>query len=148
MSNGKTEIIKNVNFGKLEVNESQKLYFPLGLFGFENHKEYYLVDVNISPFLLLQEKNDENIGFIVCEPFLFFPDYEFDLDNSTLKLIEANTNDDILVLTIITLSDKMEEITTNLLGPLVINRKNHIGIQYIVNSDKYSTKHKLFSNMK
>lgn len=148
MSTQNTEIIKNVNFGKIEVNESQKLFFPFGLFGFEDYKEYYLVDVNISPFLLLQEKYDENIGFIVCDPFLFFSDYEFDLDENTMKVIDAKSQDDILILTIITLSDKMEEITTNLLGPLVINRKNHVGIQYIINSDKYTTKHKLFLNKK
>jgi len=148
VSTQNTEIIKNVNFGKIEVNESQKLFFPFGLFGFEDYKEYYLVDVNISPFLLLQEKYDENIGFIVCDPFLFFSDYEFDLDENTMKVIDAKSQDDILILTIITLSDKMEEITTNLLGPLVINRKNHVGIQYIINSDKYTTKHKLFLNKK
>jgi flagellar assembly factor FliW len=148
VSTQNTEIIKNVNFGKIEVNESQKLFFPFGLFGFEDYKEYYLVDVNISPFLLLQEKSDENIGFIVCDPFLFFSDYEFDLDENTMKVIDAKSQDDILILTIITLSDKMEEITTNLLGPLVINRKNHVGIQYIINSDKYTTKHKLFLNKK
>ena len=83
-----TLTIKNVNFGILQVKNSQKIEFPEGLFGFESFTTYYLVDVDISPFLLLQEEKNEHIGFIVCDPFLFFDDYEFDLDESTLKKLE------------------------------------------------------------
>lgn len=141
-----TLTIKNVNFGILHVQNSQKIEFPEGLFGFETYHNFYLVDVEISPFLLLQEEKNEHIGFIVCDPFLFFDDYEFDLDDITLEKLGIKDKNDILILTIITLSNKIEEITANLLGPLVINRKTHKGIQYIINTDKYSTKHKLFNS--
>ena len=144
MTTNNTITIKNINFGIITVDKSSKLYFPEGLFGFENYHEYYLADVDIAPFLLLQEKDNEHIGFIVCDPFLFFEDYEFELDDQTLNYLKIKDKDDILILVIITLSDQLEDITANLLGPLVINRRTHEGIQYIINSEKYTTKHKLF----
>ena len=144
MSKESVLTVKNVNFGEIKVSETQKITIPDGLFGFEQFKEYYLADVEISPFLLLQSKEEAAIGFIVTEPFLFFGEYEFDLDDSTIKYLDIADKDDILILVIVTLSENVKEITANLLGPLVINRKTHKGVQYIINTDKYSTKHKIF----
>ncbi len=138
--------IENVNFGKIKVDESQKITFSEGLFGFENYSDYYLADVDIAPFLLLQEENNEQIGFVVADPFLFFADYEFDLEKPILKALDVKDESDLLILVIITLSDKMEEITANLLGPIIVNRKNHTGLQYIISNEKFKTKHKLFPN--
>ncbi len=136
--------VKNMNLGSFTVNESQKIIFEDGIFGFEHIKEYYLIDANLAPFMLLQSNEDEAIGFIVCDPFLFFPDYEFDLSNEAKDAIGLQEAKDLLVLSIVTLSDKIEEVSVNLIGPIIINIKSHKAMQYIVNNPKYTTKHYLF----
>jgi flagellar assembly factor FliW len=140
-----TTIIKNINLGSFKVDESQKISFDEGIFGFEHIKEYYLIDANLAPFMLLQSLEDEAIGFIVCDPFLFFSDYEFDLSDEAKNLLELEKSTDLLVLVIVTLSDKIEEVSANLVGPIVINIKTHKAMQYIVNNPKYTTKHYIFS---
>ncbi|MCR4422103.1 MAG: flagellar assembly protein FliW [Spirochaetales bacterium] len=145
MNKNSTTIIKNINLGSFKVDESQKLYFDDGIFGFEHIKEYYLIDANLAPFMLLQSLEDEAIGFIVCDPFLFFSDYEFDLSDEAKNLLELEKSTDLLVLVIVTLSDKIEEVSANLVGPIVINIKTHKAMQYIINNPKYTTKHYLFS---
>lgn len=138
-------IVKNINLGTFNVDNSQKIIFEDGIFGFEHIKEYYLIDANLAPFMLLQSIEDEAIGFIVCDPFLFFPDYEFDLSDDAKEKINLEKSDDLLVLVIITLADKIEDVSANLVGPIIINIKNHKALQYIINNPKYNTKHFLFS---
>ncbi len=145
MNKNSTTIIKNINLGSFKVDESQKISFDEGIFGFEHIKEYYLIDANLAPFMLLQSLEDEAIGFIVCDPFLFFSDYEFDLSDEAKNLLELEKSTDLLVLVIVTLSDKIEEVSANLVGPIVINIKTHKAMQYIVNNPKYTTKHYIFS---
>lgn len=138
-------IVKNINLGTFTVDNSQKIIFEEGIFGFEHIKEYYLIDANLAPFMLLQSIEDEAIGFIVCDPFLFFPDYEFDLSDDAKEKLNLEKSDDLLVLVIITLADKIEDVSANLVGPIIINIKNHRALQYIINNPKYNTKHFLFS---
>ncbi|MFN3412009.1 MAG: flagellar assembly protein FliW, partial [Exilispira sp.] len=38
-----------------------------------------------------------------------------------------------------------DDVSANLVGPIVINIKNHMALQYIVNNPNYNTKHYLFS---
>jgi len=140
----RTTTIKNINLGSFKVNDTQKLQFEEGIFGFEHIKEYYLIDANLAPFMLLQSTEDESIGFIVCDPFLFFPDYEFDLSDDARNVLSLKDSSDLLVLIIVTLSDKIEEVSANLIGPIIINIKTHKAMQYIVNNPKYNTKHLLF----
>jgi len=138
-------VVKNINLGTFNVNNSQKITFDEGIFGFEHIKDYYLVDANLAPFMLLQSLEDEAIGFIVCDPFLFFSDYEFDLSDEAKNLLKLEKSSDLLVLIIVTLSDKIEEVSGNLVGPIIININSHKAMQYIVNNPKYTTKHYLFS---
>ena len=38
-----------------------------------------------SPYLLLRAVDDPDVGFVVVPPWVFYPDYEFDLDDSTAE---------------------------------------------------------------
>lgn len=141
-----TAVITNVSLGSFEVNETQRINFPEGIFGFEGIRHYYIIDSNMAPFMLFQAENDPAIGFIVCDPFLFFPDYEFELSDAAKDLLGLSNADEALIMIIVTLSNKIEDVTGNLVGPLVINIKNHKGIQYIINSPAYHTKHPIFGH--
>ena len=37
------------------------------------------------PYLLLTSVDDADVGFVVVPPWVFYPDYEFDLDESTAE---------------------------------------------------------------
>ena len=71
-------------YGLIDVDESQRLTFPQGLFGFENYKDYVLLDAEQQPFYWLQSVDQEHIAFVLVNPFLFRPDYEMNIDNEEL----------------------------------------------------------------
>jgi flagellar assembly factor FliW len=93
-----------------------------------------------SPYLILSSVDDPDVGFVVVPPWVFYPDYEFDVDDSTaerLGLIEA---DDAIVLAVVTLRDRPEDATLNLLGPIVVNRTTHEAAQIVLPTTSYSVR--------
>ena len=107
--------------------ETVKIDFPNGLFGFESYTKFSLIEAEYKPFYWLQSEQDKTLSFLVVDPFIFFDDYELDIDDNSLKSIEVKTPADVVVLTIITIPGNNGKITANLQGPLVINKTNNFG---------------------
>ena len=74
-------------YGLIDVDDSQRITFPQGLLGFENYKNYVLLDAEQQPFYWLQSVDAEHIAFVLVNPFLFRPDYEMNIDNEELAPI-------------------------------------------------------------
>ncbi len=62
-----------------------EIFFPAGLPGFPNERSYLLSPWGgeDSPFMMLSSTEDLDVGFVVVEPWVFYPDYNFDLDRAT-----------------------------------------------------------------
>ncbi len=125
----------------VELNE-EVISFPSGLVGCEQWKRFRLVlDPETEPFLRLESLDDEHVGFLVVDPFVFVPDYEFrisDGDTAELRLADAS---DARVLVILTIRENPLQVTANLLGPLVINLKKNLGKQLVLAESTYSVRH-------
>lgn len=135
--------------GEVTIQESDIIHFKNGIPGFEEEKQFVLLPLTEEPiYFALQSKNKQDLAFIVTNPFVFFHDYEFTLEGSTIKAlaIEDNTTLDIYV--ILTVADPFEETTANLQGPIIINKEYHQAKQVVVNHTKYSTKHLLPTGLK
>lgn|SRR5574344_1029812 len=126
-----------------EEFQKAKIEFPFGLLGFENCKEFSLYESEYKPFLWLQSEEDKTLSFLVVDPFIFFNDYELDIDDSTLKNIGVLSPSDVVVLAIITIPGDGKSLTVNLEGPLVLNKLNNKCMQVILSDPKWTTKHSL-----
>ena len=89
------------------------------------------------------KSRESEISFVTTNPFEIYSDYEVDLNDETIKELEVKRPEDVVILTIITLGRTLESSTMNLKAPLVINIKNNLGKQYIMQNSKYETKHPL-----
>jgi flagellar assembly factor FliW len=135
-------------YGFKDVDERQKLTFPLGLLGFEPLKEYVLLDAERQPFYWLQSVDVEQVAFILINPFLFKPDYELDVDDNSMKEIGiTDPKTEALIFSIVTIPQDGSPMTANLQGPLIINRKTRIGIQAVLTAPGYKTKHDIMSEL-
>ena len=83
--------------------------------------------------------------FLVVNPDVFFPDYVAEIDDETADWLGLNSADDACLLVIVSVRDKAEDATANLLGPLVINRSSGRAIQAVL-SERWSTRQLLFAN--
>lgn len=130
--------------GEIEYNEENMVTFDKGIPGFEDLKQYILVDLkDYEPFKLLQSLEDEYIGMIVTSPYDFFKDYEVNLNEEVIKSLKIKKEEEVLVITTVTFNSNPKTITTNLQGPIVINISNNLGEQIILDNSKYKIKEPL-----
>jgi flagellar assembly factor FliW len=119
-----------------------QIEFPAGLPGFPNAHRFELAPWGPagSPFLMLTASDDPEVGFIVVAPWVFYPDYEFELDNGTAERLNLSKAEDAVVFAVVTLRDVPSESTLNLLGPIVVNRFTHEAAQVVLPSAGYSVR--------
>jgi flagellar assembly factor FliW len=134
-------------YGPIEVDERQRISFPLGLLGFEPLKEYVLLDAERQPFYWLQSLDVEQVAFIVINPFLFRPDYEMDIDDDDLRDIGLSGPEKALIFAVVTLPPDGGPMTANLQGPLVINRDTRTGKQAVLTDPRWKTKHDILGEL-
>jgi len=130
--------------GEQEVNAESILTFEFGIPGFPEEKEFVLLPLDDSSLSVLQSVGTPEIGFVVADPFSFFPAYDFQLSESAVEQLGLEKAEDAVVYTILTVQDPFEKTTANLQAPLVINSKSNQAKQVILNDGYYQTKHLLF----
>ena len=134
-------------YGLIDVDDRQKITFPQGLFGFEKLKDYLLLDAERQPFYWLQSMDDEDVAFVLVNPFLFRPDYEVNISNEELDGIGIRSPEKALIFSIVTIPQDGSPMTANLQGPLIINRDTRMGKQAVLTDDRWKTKHDIMAEL-
>lgn len=118
-----------------------EIEFKNGIPGFENYKKFIVNDIeNNKDFKSIVSVDDEYVGFIAVSPFTIINDYEFDINDEVINLLEIEKAEDVMVLGLVRLGKTVKESTVNLKAPIIINIKNNKGMQYIIQNDKYLTR--------
>ena len=140
----KTVVIQT-KLGEREVARDSVLFFPHGLIGLDDKREYVLIPVREnSPFLLLQCVTDPGLGLLVADPFPFLSDYDIKLEQAEKKILRVENIRQIAVLVTVTIPrNRPEETTLNLSGPIILNSKARIGLQVPQTNAKYPTHFRL-----
>ena len=121
-------------FGEFEFKQENVIYFPFGIPGFDNMKRYILLTKeNIPFFYFLHSIEDENLTFILTNPYFFLKDYSFKLSNEDIYFLEIDDIDklgkEIFVFSIVTIKEKTKKFSLNLKAPVIINLEKKIGKQ-------------------
>lgn len=138
-------LITSTRFGQIEIDDNDLIRFPHALPGFPEEKTFaFLPYQPDSPFAFLQSVNEPDLTFVIVEPFVFFKEYSFHLDDTVameLGLFDDNTPK---IFTIVRIPEKTEEMTANLLAPIIINWNNRTGLQIVLEKSPYTVRHRLF----
>jgi flagellar assembly factor FliW len=139
-----TIVLETVVFGKIEIEEDKVIQFPHGIPGFETSQQFVLIPIGEDiPFSYLQCIDNEQLSLLVTEPFGFHPTYEFTISDILKEELHIETEDQVVVLAVVSVQDNLADATINLLAPLVINHKSALGRQIILHDTNYMTKHRL-----
>lgn len=132
------------NFGNLSIEKENIITFEQGLLGFEELKQFAIIDVEeCLPFEWLVSVEDPIVAFPILNPTLFFSDYKPSLSKDDLVLLDIRKEKDVEMFCIVTLGKKPEDVTLNLKGPILINMKNKMGKQVVITEDYYSLNQQL-----
>ena len=81
----------------MEISEQQIFAFEPGLGGFESLRRYALIAEEDSPLEWLQSLDDPDVSFALLEPFMFRPDYVFELPDRDAEALGMQEPADALV---------------------------------------------------
>lgn len=140
--------VQTKNMGTVDVPQEQCVSIPAGLFGFEDYTRFALIESHYKPFFWLQSLEEKSLAFLLIDPFLVCPEYETDIDDKELLKVGIKDASDVLVMTIVTIPQDGTSLTTNLLGPLIINKKNKQAMQVVLNESKWKTKYNIIEALK
>ncbi len=133
--------------GNNEVTETVIIVFEEGLPGFEHCKQFAFSEIEETvPFGTLRSMEDEEVSFVIVDPFLFYREYEFDLPETATRELGLESAEPLLIRAIVTLREELETATVNLVAPIVINNENKLGKQIILSNTPFSTRHQLFES--
>jgi flagellar assembly factor FliW len=130
--------------GRVEITDDEIYTFEKGLPGFENEHTFILLPFpNNDLFSILQSTMTPSTGFVVTNPFSFFPKYDFNLSDNEKNHLDLYSDENIAVLVILTVNESIVQSTANLQAPIIFNLKNKKAKQIILNDSIYKTKHLL-----
>jgi flagellar assembly factor FliW len=130
-----SDFFKDLVYAKEDV-----ITFAHGIPGFENKKEFVLVQIpDFVPFEWLVCVDGSRLRFAVINPLLFCPDYAPNIGKDQLDELHIQKPEDILLYTIVTIGENPLQSTANLIGPVLLNKSKRLGKQVIIEDERYST---------
>ena len=138
--------ITTSRFGDIEVDEKKIVHFKDGIPAFEDEHEFIILPYeDDSPYYFMQSVKSPDLAFLLTIPFLFFPDYTFEIDDATVKELEIKEHEHVIYYSMITIPNgSIRYMTANLLAPVVLNSENMQAKQVVLDKSNYTTKHRLF----
>lgn len=122
--------IKNNQFGEIEFNKDSIIKFEKGLFGFEELKDFVLINSKDDIFQWLCS---------IDEPEIVFPLFQLKAIDKDYP-VEEKTD----AYGVVTLNSEPTKISINMKAPVYMNGETKTGKQVILDSTKYPVKHLLF----
>lgn len=131
--------------GTIEIEAAKQIYFPEGLFAFENFRHFALLPTKSgSTFHWLQSLEEARLAFLVTLVSEITPQYRPNVAQEFLTLIEANDIAHAEIWGIITVpAGKPDQMTINLQGPVLINRARKLGGQFVSDDPSHQVRTRL-----
>ncbi len=122
-------------FGTIEFDTEDVVCFDEGLFGYEDFSEYVIWNQKeYQPFQWLISLKNPDLMFPVVDPGKFISDYKPSL--SSQEMWDS-------VLTIVSIGESKESVTTNLRAPILIRKNAQRAKQIILTDSKYPLRFQL-----
>ena len=141
-------LIKTRHFGEVDIADDRILTFDNGILGFEDHKQYTLLydstEGERPPVSWLQCCDIPELAIPVISPLGIAEDYNPDVEDELLKPLGELTDENIVLLTTLTVPADVKKMSINLRAPIIINSDNRKGAQIIVENQDFPIKYAIY----
>ncbi|MEN2986316.1 MAG: flagellar assembly protein FliW [Thermodesulfovibrionaceae bacterium] len=128
--------LKTERFGEIQIEETEIIYFPMGIPGLPF--ERFIIRDCVNPVKWLIAVDDPEAAMLIVSPFKYFPTYGFELSDEIVSVLEAKTEEELEVY--VALLKYNDGVAANLKSPFVINKNKKIGVQILLEDERYSFK--------
>lgn len=129
--------LDTTRFGMIDVEDDAVITLTQPIIGFQEYRRFVLLPGPEEGIKWLQSIEDKDLAFILLEPIQVVPDYKVELSKSELAELAAVSVEDLEVYTIVVVPEDPSKIRTNLKAPVIINIKQRLGKQTILERSNY-----------
>ena len=139
--------LSTTRFGDIDIDESRTILLKAGILGFEHLKRYvFFVQDEEILFWWFQSVDDGSVAFVVINPFVIKPDYKPIIQDNDVELLELESHEDVILMSIVTIRSDPFKVTANLKAPIVINLKKKLAKQVILDKSDYPIQYSIVDN--
>jgi flagellar assembly factor FliW len=134
--------IHTATLGVVEAAPDSFLTLPDGLIGFEEHKEFALLELSdYEPFRWLQSFSDPGLAFPVLDPAGFVTSYDPQLSEPDRLALGLETGEKPAIYVIASVEDSGSIVTINLRAPLVVHPRRRVARQVVLADSRWEIQH-------
>ena len=140
--------IVTTRFGELEIDASRIIEMRgSGILGFEHLRRFVLLMHSEKiPLVWFQSLDDGAVAFVMVNPFFINSDYQPEIGDHEVKMLEIEKPDDVLLLSIVTIRSNHSTVTANFRAPVVINAVKRLAMQIVLENPDYPVRYVLQNN--
>jgi flagellar assembly factor FliW len=140
MESPKTTIV-TPRFGEVEFTDTDVIEFPWGLPGFSDLRRFLALSLSDQPnFIWLQSVDEPGTALPAADPWQIFADYEPKLPAYATEALELHSAEDFTILCVVVVTKGAEEMSINLMAPIVVNLKTRRARQVMLENSGYSVR--------
>lgn len=108
-----------------------------GLPGFPHLSKLMLTPIDdYGIFVWLFADEPDELAFLAVNPFVYFPDYEFEVQSDDQLALQAEDGDELISYCLVSVDADRSAATANLLAPIVMNVTRSIARQIVLDRDE------------
>lgn len=132
--------ITTKRFGEMEFSEDSVVKVQGGLIGLAGHENFIIIRYqDDSPFYWLQCVDEPELALVMVNPLLFKEDYDPPIPLSVSQELDVQSPGELSIFVIVTIpAGSPQDMTANLLGPLVVNPRSRRARQLVLDDRIYS----------
>lgn len=129
--------LETARFGTIDIDAEAIVTFTQPIVGFQDYRRFVLLPGPSEFLRWLQSTDSGDLAFILMDPTTVIPDYRVDIASHDLSELAANALEDLEVYTLVVVPQDRTKVRTNLKAPILINPKQRLGKQVILERSDY-----------
>lgn len=130
--------LETTRFGAIEVNNEETLVFTQPIIGFPEFRHFVLLPgPKDSGVTWLQSTDAGELAFLLMNPVQVAPDYHVAISQDELAELAATSVAGLEVYTLLVIPADPKQVRTNLKAPILINRKQRLAKQTVLERSDY-----------
>lgn len=140
--------VSSSRFGEIKADPEKIITMTSPFLGFPDSRRFILIPHGEdTPFMWLQSLDDPQLAFVVMPALILVPDYQPVLPVQTRQELKAGAEDELNILLLLTIPhNNPQNMTANLLGPLMINPAQRLAKQLILDPNIWDPRWPVFSD--
>ena len=135
-------------FGRITIDDEKIIKFPGGIVGFPELTDFALMHdsekTDGKGLSFLVSLHEPDFSMPVVDPLMVKNDYDPLVEDDLLIPLGEFSTDDMLVLVTVTVPHEIENMTVNLMAPIIINADSKKAAQVILNDSSYPVKFPIY----